>query len=66
MNHIKIIVNEGGVISGVLASPEIAKDLSVEIIDFCTDDNAEYFSAERRLERAGDMIERGELEKVIW
>ena len=64
MNHIKIIVNEGGVVSGVLASPEIAKELLVEVIDFCTDDTAEINSAEKRYEFAKEMMECGKLEPV--
>ena len=45
MKTITIVINDGGVVSEVLASKELADDITVEVIDFCTDDDDEYDDA---------------------
>ena len=45
MKTITIVINDGGVIDNVLIPKEIADDISVEVIDFCTDDEDEFDDA---------------------
>ena len=65
MNHIKVVVNKGGLVSDVLVSSEIADSVDVEVIDFCTDDPEEYDSAEGRMKYADEMVKCGKL-RSVW
>lgn len=38
MNTIVIVVDEGGVVSEVYVPKDVADDVDVRVIDFCTDD----------------------------
>ena len=64
MNHIKVVVNEGGVVDNVLISSEIADSVLVEVIDLCTDDPEELDLAEGRMKFAQEQIKNGKLKSV--
>lgn len=64
MKQIKVVVNEGGLICEVLVSPEIAEDVSVEVIDFCTDDPDLCDEADKKYEAARIECASGRLVTV--
>ena len=61
--EIKIVMNSGGMITDVLASPELA-DVDVEVIDFCTNDPDEYDEAEENWQEAKEKWRKGELTSI--
>ena len=45
INTIVVVVNKGGVVEDVLVSNDLADDVNVHVVDFCTDDDNEYEEA---------------------
>lgn len=45
--EIKIIIDDGGQISGICVSKDL-KDADVEIVDMCTDDATDFKKAKKR------------------
>lgn len=64
MQKIKIVINSGGVVESVYVSAEMAKNTMVEVIDFCTDDEAEIKAADEQMEELKGEIERKELKAI--
>ncbi len=64
MQSIKIIINSGGVVESVYVSAEMAKNTMVEVIDFCTDDEAEIKAADEQMEELKGEIEKNKIKAI--